>query len=138
MTCWNFTYKSLIRPVLDFAVPAYHSLLTNSQSNQLEKLQRSAFKVIFGWATSYRTVLEEKNEETLLERRKRLVDQFTKKASEHPRFSNQWFERKKEDGRSLRRREKLVHQRPRTERFKNNPLCYMRKRLECGFESVIC
>ena len=31
-------YKSLIRPVLDFAVPAYHLLLTNSQSNQLEKL----------------------------------------------------------------------------------------------------
>ena len=53
-------YKSLLRPVLDFAVPAYHWLLTHTQSELLEKLQRSAFKVIYGWATSHQTVLTEK------------------------------------------------------------------------------
>ena len=108
-------YKSLISPVLDFAVPAYHSLLTCEQSEILKRLQRNAFKVIFGWAVSYCTVLEEQHEESLVERRIRLVDQFAKKASKHPCFSEDWFQKKKVDGRSLRRREKLVHPRPRTE-----------------------
>ena len=127
-------YKSLIRPVLDFAVPAYHSLLTQNQSERIERLQRSAFKIIFGWAVSYRTVLEEKQEESLCDRRIRLVDQFTKKANSHPRFGPEWFAKRKEDGRNLRRREALFHPRPRTERFKNNPVNYMRKRIENNFD----
>ena len=88
-------YKSLIRPVLDFAVPAYHSLLTGDQAERIKRLQTSAFKIIFGWAVSYRTVLEKKQEETLRERRVRLVDKFAQKANSRTWFARSGLGRKK-------------------------------------------
>ena len=70
--------NALVSPVLDFAVPAYHPLLTKEQSDNLECWQRRAFKIIYGWAYSY--------SENLELRQAQLCDQFAKKASVHPRF----------------------------------------------------
>ena len=38
----------MIRPVLEFAAPASHSLLSDAQAGKLEKMQARAFKLIFG------------------------------------------------------------------------------------------
>ena len=38
-------YKSLLRPVLDFACVAYHSLLTKGQEIELERLQKRVLKI---------------------------------------------------------------------------------------------
>ena len=35
-----FLYKSVIRPVLDFAAVAYHTMLTAGQTYRLEQLQK--------------------------------------------------------------------------------------------------
>ena len=125
-------YKSLVRPVLDFATPAYHSLLTETQTAAIERLQMHATKIIYGWCVSYATVLEKKKEalEKLSDRRQRLVDQFAKKCLDHPRFSREWFQEKKCLRPGLRKNEKFAHERPRTERFKKNPVTHMKKRLE--------
>ena len=62
-------YKCVVCLVLDFVAVAYHSLLAVKQSDLLERLQRCVLKVIYGWTVSYRTILENKNIETLAERR---------------------------------------------------------------------
>ena len=40
----HLLYNSLVRPVLDFAVPVYHSLLTKDQAESLERLQVQALR----------------------------------------------------------------------------------------------
>ena len=116
--------------MLDFAVPAYHSLLTGDQTERLERLQKRATKIIYGWDVAYHTVIEKTDLETLEARRERLVVRFAAKAAAHPRFKDEWFKRKEETRPGLRPNEKFVHIRARTERFSRNPLCYMRRKLE--------
>ena len=52
-----FIYLSILRPVLDFAAPTYHSLLTATQTETLEALQRKALKIVYGNDLSYRESL---------------------------------------------------------------------------------
>ena len=49
-----FVYLSILRPVLDYAVPTYHPLLTLAQSDNLESLQKRALKIVYGPSLSYR------------------------------------------------------------------------------------
>ena len=74
---------SLVRPILDYAAPVYHSMLNVSQSERLEKLQRDILKTLFGFEKSYRaTILEENNIETLSARRQSFFDSFALKMNE--------------------------------------------------------
>ena len=41
-------YKTILQPILDYLCPAYHSLLNKDHSNSIEKLQKSALKIIYG------------------------------------------------------------------------------------------
>ena len=40
-------YNTVIRPVLEYACPAWHSSITAAQSRSLESIQRRAMKIIF-------------------------------------------------------------------------------------------
>ena len=70
-----FVYLSVLRPVLDFAAPTYHSLLSVSQTDTLESLQRKAFKIIYS-DLSYREALAVSNVKTLEDRRFELTKNF--------------------------------------------------------------
>ena len=59
-------YNSLIRLVLEFAAPAFHSLLTTTQAGELERIQAQAFKIIYGGKTPFRMALEISGAEKLL------------------------------------------------------------------------
>jgi len=41
-------YNSVIRSVLEYACPVWHSLLTTGQSQEIERLQKRALQCIFG------------------------------------------------------------------------------------------
>ena len=41
-------YISVIRPVLEYAVAAWHTGLTKEQSDELEALQKRALRIIYG------------------------------------------------------------------------------------------
>ena len=41
-------FETVIRPTLEFAVPTYHPMLTDDLSDQIERIQRRATKIIFG------------------------------------------------------------------------------------------
>lgn len=120
------TYKSVIRPTVEFAACSYHSLLTCEQANIIERLQGRAMKVVFGENVSYRTVIESGNIELLADRREQLVKNFAVKASKNERFAN-WFPPNPEIDHELRRREKYLIPRLRTERAKKSPIIYMRR-----------
>ena len=50
-------YVCFLRPLLEYAVPAFHSMMTGEQSDLLESLQARALKIIYGFQLSYSTCL---------------------------------------------------------------------------------
>ena len=42
-------YKSVIRPVIEYACPLWQSGLTNLQRNQLEAIKKRALRIIYGY-----------------------------------------------------------------------------------------
>lgn len=43
-----YFYTAFIRPILEYACPAWHHSLTNEQSRQIESVQKRALSIIFG------------------------------------------------------------------------------------------
>jgi len=41
-------YFSIIRPVLEYAIAVWHTVLTEDLSDQLEAIQKRALRIIFG------------------------------------------------------------------------------------------
>ena len=121
-----FIYLAVLRPVLDFAAPAYHSLLTATQRDLLESLQRRVFKIIYGNNTSYRAALELSGVSTLNDRRQCLTKNFAISAQKNPRYSDGWFPKKPISTYPLRNQPRFQEDRFRTERMRKNPLTYMR------------
>ena len=66
--------------------------------------------------------------ETLEKRRIGLVDSFAKKTSKNPRYSA-WFPRVAPTDHNIRERLTYQEEFARTERYKNSPVFYMRRRL---------
>ena len=124
-----FVYKTILRPVLEFAAPTYHSLLTKTQSEKIEALQKRALKIIYGVESSYDEQLKNGIVERLSDRRETLCCNFAKKASLSDRFGNKWFPKRVEDNHNIRRRGPYLEQRARTERMRQSPIFYMRRLL---------
>ena len=83
-------YFAIIRSSIEYAVPAYGSLLTVTQSHELEKLQKCALKTIFGWKELYENLLLNAGLITLQERGKEILTKFARKTAANERFS-EWF-----------------------------------------------
>ena len=58
-------YCSMLRPVLEYCAPAFNPLITDEQSEHLERLQRNCLKSILGFKDTYRQVLEKAGVERL-------------------------------------------------------------------------
>jgi DNA polymerase III delta prime subunit len=82
-------YCSILRSVLEYCSVVYGPMLTNDQSETIERVQSQALKCIFGFEKSYREILEKTNLETLSQRRENAILKFAKKCIEG-RFSH-WF-----------------------------------------------
>ena len=125
LTC----YFTLVRPVLDYAVPVYHSMLNKCQVDRLEKLQRDIFKTIYGFDRSYNEILENETLESLTERRQKLFDSFALKMLYNQSVSSSWFPVKLFEHANLRKERIFVEKHARTLRLYNSPLYAMRRRL---------
>ena len=120
-------YKSVLLPIADYCAPAYHSLTTDLQDQQLERAQTGALRAIFGYGKSARSLRLEANIDTLRARRISLTDKFAAKCAASPRFCH-WFPLK--EGRtSSRSGEKYLETKAKTDRLFNSPIFYMRRRL---------
>ena len=121
-------YCSTVRPVLESNSVVFHSMLTASQAERLEKLQKLVCRLCFG-IPSYTNTLQIHGISTLKERRVRAVTKFVAKtlSSTNTRFSGRWFLRRPEVMTNIRRRDPYIQKRARTERFMKSPLVFMQK-----------
>jgi hypothetical protein len=76
-------YLSVIRAVLEYAVPAWHTSLTTALSDQIEAIQKRALRLIFGSSVSthqsYQSFCSELGILTLQARRENLCKRFFEK-----------------------------------------------------------
>ena len=120
-------FNALVRPSLEYAVPTYHSMLNATMSNEIEKVQMRACKIIFGWESDYQKLLEDETLESLEDRRKKITLKFAQKTEKNERFSD-WFPRN-EPSRNLRNNPKFIEKFARTDRLKKVHFFYMRRAL---------
>ena len=78
----------MLRPLLEYCSPIYHHMLTETMNESLERQQKRALKIIFGFEISYRMLLEKSGLPTLKQRRETACGVFAKKLLESERFSD--------------------------------------------------
>ena len=120
-------YRTIIRPIAEYCAPAFHSMLTDQQDEQIERLQATALRYIYGFGPSYASLREMADIQTLRSRRIDLCDKFAHKAASNPRFAS-WFPAHK-PARASRQSVAYKEEFARCDRLKNSPLFYMRRRL---------
>ena len=72
-------YQCLIRPTVEYAAPAWHSLITAGQAAALEKQQTQALKNIYGPLLSAAKMKQKAGIESLSKRREALILKFARK-----------------------------------------------------------
>jgi hypothetical protein len=75
-------YTAFIRPVVEYACPAWHSSLTIEQSNRTERIQKCALSVIYG-NIDYELFCEAHNIDSLSRTRVKLCREFFKDIAEN-------------------------------------------------------
>ena len=121
------TYKCLIRPTVEYASPAWHSLLTAGQAAHLERQQSQALKNIFGPGISANKMRKKAGLDLLSNRRENAVRKFGMKCLANPRCEG-WF--KDRGFPSYPRRvginyPRYIEESARTDRHRNNPKNYI-------------
>ena len=71
-------YLSVIRPILEYAVPVWQSIC-EMQSEKLESIQKRTLRAIFPTAKTYKDALNLAGLETLASRRTRLCEKYLNK-----------------------------------------------------------
>ena len=113
-------YVKQVRSILEFASVVWHPGLTQDNTAQIERVQKSAFAIIIGKDdNSYKNSLQIMNMETLKSRREELSVKFAKKAAEHQRHIT-WFEPQTETVNTRLVKVPYMPVNFRTDRFKNS------------------
>ena len=120
-------YTTIIRPVAEYMLEVFHSMLTDRQDEELERLQTHALKCIFGPGISGRKMRDLAGITTLREQRITQCDKFALKCANSTRFGH-WFPRNT-GLRSTRNKLEYKEEYARFNRLLNSPLFYMRRRL---------
>ena len=85
-------YIKQIRSVLEYAVPAWATSLTEEDCRHLERIQKCALSIIFG-PIPYESAIAKSNLPTLKQRRSDLISKFALNSSKHPNFCG-WYTKK--------------------------------------------
>ena len=86
-------YTTCIRPVAEYACPVFHTALPQYLSDQLERLQKRALRIISTNDLSYRQALEVFNKPTLYDRREAIGNSMFQEVSNnnnHKLYSLPW------------------------------------------------
>ena len=123
-------YKTIIWPVADYGSMVYHSSLTDSQDEALERIQTQALKCIYGPFRSERKLRKAAGLETLRSRRVELCDKFARKSAANPHFAH-WFPIKttRTSNRVKKTNEIYLEEKARCDRLANSPIYYFRRRM---------
>lgn len=121
-------FNVFLRPIIEYCCIVYHPLLTTTQSNIIEKMQKQVVKLAFGWDRDYYVVCAEQDIQTLKKRRENYIDNFVMKAVRSSRFKEAWFPLREPDIYNLRGRRPFIETKAKTKRYYCSPLSFMRRR----------
>ena len=123
-------YILFVRSQLEHSATVWHSSLTEDNRNDLERVQKSALKIILKEKyKSYDQALNVLDIETLDERREGLCLKFAIKSSKHEKTSKMFPINIKKHDMDTRNPEKFKVQFSRTERLKNCSVIFMQNAL---------
>ena len=126
----KIVYFSFIRSLLEQSAVVWHSSLTEENCKDLERVQRSAMKIILGERfISYKKSLDILGIQTLKDRRKELCLRFAKKSLRNSKLKNMFPLNEKQHKLLTRKPEKYKVEYARHERLKKSPIIYMQKLL---------
>ena len=112
-------YTTVIRPVLEYACPVWHSNLTKYLSDDIETVQRRAMRTIYP-GTCYNEALELASLPTLQQRRETLCKEYFGKLKTDTHKLNKLLPEKREVSYPLRTTTEFPLPKVRTNRFKNS------------------
>ena len=122
-------YVLYIRSMLELNCQVWHHSLTEEDTLLLERVQKTALRIIFGEKyESYHNALALSNLKTLKERRNDLCLKFAKKCTRHPRASAM-FPLNPESSYNLRKHEKFFVQPAKTDRLMNSAIPQLQRAL---------
>ena len=126
-------FNKQVRSVLELAVPAWNPGLTIEEEKQIERVQKTAFRIILGVDyITYEEALETLECETLKERRQKISLKFAKRALKHERYST-WFQPQQSQQNSAKpntrapkaKQNRFVPVPFRTTRYRDSPIPYL-------------
>ena len=119
-------YILFIRSLLEQSAVVWHSSLTQENAQDLERIQKSAMKVILGQRyISYEKSLAKLGLESLKDRREQLCMNFAKTCEKNPKFCEMFPKNTKLHAMELRDSEIFKVEHANTERFRKSAVIYM-------------
>ena len=123
-------YILFVRSLLEQSCVVWHSSLSVENRTDLERIQKTALKLILGSKYElYENALNILGIETLDERREQLCLRFAKKSAKHPKFSHLFPKNLKEHKMTTRNCEKFKVEMAKNERLKKSAIIYMQNLL---------
>ena len=123
----------MIRPVAEYCSSVFYSMISQSDSLELERIQMQALKGIFGWRLSYSKLLEKSGLERLDVRRENRFLELAKKMQQSACFTS-WFPLRLSRRPGLRDTgEKFKVYSAGNNRYANSPLNQMRRKLNAFY-----
>ena len=121
-------YILFVRSQLEQSAVVWHSLLTEENRADLERVQKSALRIILGSQyKGYKNALEKLDLPTLEERRKALCLKFALNCINNEKSMTKFELNEKAHEMKTRNSEFIKVQFAKTERLKNSPIIYMQK-----------
>ena len=123
-------YILFVRSILEQSATVWHSSLTQENSQDLERVQKSATRIILKDSNlTYKTRLAKLGLESLFARRETLCLNFALKCVKNEKTKHMFPMNKKQHDMETRQEEKFNVQFANTNRLKNSPIIYMQKLL---------
>ena len=119
-----------VRSKLDQSAVVWHSSITKKNSSDLERVQRSALKVILGERyENYEEALKVLRMDSLERRRERLCLKFAKQCLRHEKLRELFPKNERIHNMEKRHCEKYVVKKAMTERYRNSAVVSMQRLL---------
>ena len=123
-------YKTFIRSRLEYASTLWHSSLTVSNRDDIERIQKSALKVILkDDYQGYKKSLKILRMESLYDRRERLALKFAKKCLNQEKISDMFPKNMNQSNINIRNKEIFHVNHANTERYRNSTIPFLQRKL---------
>ena len=122
-------YELHVRSILETAVPLWHSGLSISDSNKIERVKKMAFSIILGFSyKSYKNAIKILKVGSLKERRVQLCLNFAKKCTKTSEHSD-LFQKMKINRPNTRSKKSFIEHNCRTKRYYDSAVPYLTRLL---------